>query len=583
MSTLRERLERLKKANGFTTDADLLREIYQYLYMRSEVKETEREFLRKAKGSFSSMIDEERDFDQRYFYPLEKALHTSAVYLIEGTGEIMEENEQCGLRYTASTDTQGNYQKLIGEGVYLEQDEYQCTLLDYMIDYEARNGFEFFAQRNELPLNSVCVYDRVGFSLDLSQRSEEQLVTTMLKVCKPETMLKYLNGFYFIENGTDPSNIDDYTKQDHAVLASWLVSNKALRVALSNYKRIPLSIANPIASRKDGKPLGESVFINYFFNLMVREWWTDLDQPEEEEHVTRDLFATAIELNKVAMASILDLGYPTYRLAKNGIVYADGIMCGSIVVMPRAEGLEAAFSPRTLEKYNELLDQIQGFQEKITEGSQMAIVGGEMRLEKQHNPDFYSFYGLMREKKVSCVAMWLQEEIKGKDRFRLPSGNQAPISGQGNPELFNQAIKVLSAIDQLSEESLGSEKTYAFPGLTNRSFFVDNERVTGIAPTKVIIGERYDNLAELLSSTSLAMPTYIAADGMVASVAQALKTYGVQKSSVSRALELMESYYLRSTATIDQADERGKSLIASAHQRALWLKLYKKEIISQFK
>lgn len=585
MSTLRERLDGLKKANGVVNDSELLRVIYQYLYKNSKTKETEDEFVRKTKGSFSSMIDEKRDFDERYFYPLEKRLNTSMVYLLEGTGEAMKEQDQRGLRYAAKTDTVGNYERLIKEEVYMEQDEYMSTLLDYMIDFKSRTGFDFFAKRNQLPLNAVCLLSSVPFGLTMNQHIYENLLDAMFEVCRPETLLPYLNGYYFYENGVDLENADEAVREDLELLAFHLRSREDLWSKLIDYKKIPFNVVNPNVRRIDGKPMEDLTFVNVFFTLMLNVWLFDIDTPETGRHITRELFEKAIEINKTAMSQILELGYSSYRVDGYGFVYSNDVLCGSIAMLRGGfETLHTLFTPATIAKSDELISQIQEFKEKVAENKTVSIMDGEMRLAKQDNPAFYDFYRLMKEKEVKHVAQWLGEASGGKDRFRLPAGKQMPLNHNTTPALFNEALEILAAIDERSEESLGEGKAYAFPGLTNRSFFVGNDAVNGIAPTKVAIGGRYDNLAEFLSQTCLSMPTFCSANGIVESVAKAMKAYRIAKQKeAGQVIDSVIAYYRSSTSAIDSNEERGKMLIASALEKALWLELYKKEVLSHYK
>ena len=583
MTKQRARWERLKKANGIKKDVDILREIYWFLREHGETKETEKDFIDKKKGSFHSMIDGARSFDARYYYPMEKKLHTSGPYITDGIGEEMNRNEQRGIRNAAYTDTVGNYETLIAEGVVMEQDEYQFTLLDYMIDFESENGFEFFASKDMLPFNEICIY-RHGHNLELSQRQDDSLACTMIKVCKPATMLKYLNGFYFAERGQNPDSIEDDARQLHEMMTQWLANNEPIRIALSNCKRIPLAQANPGAYSNDGKPLGETVFVNYFFNLMLEMWWLCWNHIDEGDRISLEVFSRAIELNKEAMETILSLGYQTYRLSEHGYVYAGRMLCGSIAVLPSGvERFVDRLSEATVRKYNELVNQIQEFQDKITADSRVSVIDGEMRLTPSDDSALYSFYKLVKESRVTSVALWLEEKCKGKDRFELPAGKQMPIHYQGNHDLYKQALRLLASVDAIGEKDLGEGKTYVFPELTNRFFFVDDEKVTGIAPSIVTVGGRYDNLAEFLAQTTLTIPVFVLAGTLVTSIATSLKTYGLNKKEAERALPLMREYLNQTASALDPDDENNKSLIAAARTRATWLELYTKEIISQIK
>lgn len=585
MSTLRERLNGLKKKKGIKSDSELLKGIYQKLREDGKIKDvSEDEFVRKAKGSFSAMIDEKRAFDQDYFFPLEHILDTSMLYLIDGKGGNDEYSHQRGLHFAAVTDTKTNYQTLIDEGVYLEQDEYQYTLLDYMIENDSRNGFEFFAERGELPVSEIGMFNAVGLSLRMNQNTPESLLQGILRFCKPETALKYFDGYYFAERGENPENLDVDTKNDLEVVASLLSLNAPLRAALADYKIISLRTANPGIQSVDGKPLGDGVFVNFFLHEMVQTWHPDIDADKDAGHPTRELFVKAIEINEIAMEAILSLGYSSYRVEPCGFIYSGGVLCGSIVNVPGgpADGMDVFFDQKTIDTYDELCRQVQMFKDRVTEGNRVTIDGGIMLVAKQNNQPFYDFYRLMGASNVDSVAVWLEDQSSRKDAFRLTGGEQCPI-GQNKGELFKEALKILSEIDAVSETALGKGKIYAFPLLTNRSFFVDEERVTGIAPTEVRVGERYDNLAAFIADVCLSIPQFYLAEGMVRSVAHAIKSYGVGKKHVAECLAMIANYYRRTAEEIDKEGDRGKMLIAEKCQRALWIELFTGDIVEQFK
>ena len=586
MSTLKERLNNLKKESEYKTNSDLLRFIYKYLYEKEPKRVrgvTEEEFVNNTKGSFSSMIDEKRDFDPLYFYPLEKALGTSMVYILEGTGQPMDQKEQRGLRYAAYTDTKGNYEKVISEEVYLEQDEYRCTLLDYMIDYKSAFGFEFFAYRDELPVDEICQH-KGGYCLSVYKHSFDDLVSTMLSVCKSETILKYLNGYYFVEKGIDPNFLGENVKSELDLLAIKLASKTDLRDRLANFREYPLTTANPALHVEKGQTVGNAIFVNFFFNQMLQNWYPDAARPDESDRLMREMFEKAIEINKVVMPAIISLNYKTYRIDKYGYVYSDGLLCGSIAVLTwRLEEMSAELSQKTMDVYKTLVDQIEEFELRITANSRLSVLNGEMRLVKHDNPIFYDFYRLMKESNVSTIAQWLGETTNGKDHFKLPDGKQGALNLQSGSNQFKEALEILSEIDSIGEKALGNGRTYSFPNLTNRSFFIEGESVTGFAPLDVKIGGRYDNLAELLASTTLISPTFFSANSTVASVASALKIYGLSKKELSQAIRSMSDHFMETSSSINADEERGKILIALAHQRALWLKLFEKEIISQYK
>lgn len=588
MLTIKERLEELKKEKEIGSDADLLREIYKDMKAHKLVKAgtTEEMFVSNKKGSFNQMIDEKRRFDPELMLPLERVLQTSMLYLLEGRGAKAVGSDDRGLRYTAKTDTKGNYEQLVKEDVYLELDEYRYSLLDYMIEYKSRNGFEFFASRNELPLNEICELTR-AYTLELSQYDLEALIRTMLEICKPETMLKYLNGYYFVEKNQDPIGLGQYALDDLRQLALWLVENDEIRERLSDYKEFPLGLANRSLYRSEGKASEKTAFVNFFFNQMLALWAPDENMLGSEDGIAIELFEKAIELNKAVMPTILALGYPSYRIGDYGYVYSGSTLCGSIATIPgRIEGMEASYSPKAIEKYRELVNQIRDFQEKISGERRMSFMDGELHLAKQDSEDFYDFYKLMNDANIKSVGVWYGTATDNPDEIAIgvPKGKVVSLSQKTDSNQLEQALKMLAEIDSISETALGRGKTYVFPELAKRSlFYVDGDTITGIVPTEVKVGERYDNLAELIAQTCLVSPSYIPGRGIAASLAKAFKTYGIPKKELASILESLGASFIRSASRFDRKTEDGKFMIALAYDRAVWLDLNKEEILEQYK
>ena len=586
MSSIKERINKLKQINHIQKDSDLLRGIYQYLYKygnSKSINETEDSFVRKNKGSFSAMIDGKRAFDQNYYYPLEKILNTSIVYILDGTGEPMEKSDWQGIHYAASSDTVGNYEKVIEEGVYTEEDEYQCTLLDYMVELKSKNGLEFFAKRNQLPLNEIGQEDFHSDVLRFSQHSSEELLETMLEVCDREIVMKYLDGYYFVRNGKNPETNDLQTMVKYDRTASNVLAAEGdYATLLFDCKEFSLAQANPGLCLTPRKKAEKTIFVNHFLNLILRNSYRTLNADKER---ARALWNKAIEINDIAMPKIMALGYPVERIGDLGYVYGkDDMVLGSIALVPDLPGnfMELAFEKEDTGIYEKALTQLNRFKEKSMAGSVVSQVDGEMRLTKQDNPGFYDFYRLMEKKDYGKVARFLGETKDGKDRLDLPVGQKETLPSAGESKLLKQALTIISEIDALSEETVGKGKVYAFPGLDGRSFYVFDGIVTGIAPITVKVGGRYDNLADLLAGTCLATPVFYAAERNVASVCGALKTYGIAKKDLSAVLTAMAEHYLSKADAVDLEEERGKQIVALFHQRALWLELFGKEVAKQY-
>ena len=581
MNNIRDRLEELKRNHGIKTDSDLLRRIYENLRREEKRKYSgQDEFVKKTKGSFSQMIDQinGRNFNQEFYLPLEKILDTSMAYLLEGQGEVRPANYQDrGIKYAAATDAIGNYERLIEEGVYFEEDEYRWTLLDYILENNSKNGLEFVAKRGELPLTKYgCVsYSLPGLQMSLNHR--DRLVEKMTELCSLESIAKYFNGYYFVENGMNPRTIEDETTNEIVNHLAIVMERKDVREKLSEYKKIPLAKANPGIRDKFGNPLGDTAFVDMMFNLMLEYVFSTTAETSEEIKI--ELLDKAYQLNEEVMPLILSLPFENYTVGRYGYVYNGSDVWGSIAFLDCNSSFLDRWSENARKSVSRLKDQIQDFSEKILKKDGTVVAGRDMRIPKQKSPAFYDFYQAM--KGCELVAKYNQEKSVTEDWLRTPEGELTPLSPNDNPDLFSNALYALGQIDALSESVLGEGKAYVFPKMNNRSFFVLGDYVTGIAPTEVIIGNRYDNLAELLGQTCLLIPGFNPWSSQVVMIANALKSYGIKKKEVKGVMTELHDSFIRSMAKYDPAKE--KAFIANSNLRALWCDLYAKEIYDQFK
>lgn len=581
MSGIRERLEKLRKSKGIKSNSDLLRMMYKDLRLEGKIDyQDPEEFVRKTKGSFSQMIDQAngRSFNQDFYLPLEKILDTSMVYLLEGRGEPMPENYQDrGIKYAAATDNEDNYKRLIKEGVYLEEDEYRWTLLDYILENNAKNGLEFVARRGELPLTEYGCADPSCLGLQMNQHRPDDLVGKMAELCSLESIAKYFNGYYFVENGKNPRHIQDEESNETLNHLAIVMERKDVRERLSGYKRIPLAKANPGIRDKFGMPLGDTAFVDMMFNLMLEYVFSTTAETSEEIKI--ELLDKAYQLNEEVMPLILSLPFESFTIGRYGYVYSGRDVCGSIALLDCNSSFLDGWSEGVREGVLKIKGQIQDFSNKIIGKDRIVVTERDIRIPKQKSPAFYDFYQAMRG--CELVAQYNQEKSVTEDWLRTPEGELTPLSPNDNPDLFSNALNVLGQIDALSESILGEGKAYVFPKINNRLFFALGDSVTGIAPTEVIIGNRYDNLAELLAQTCLLIPGFNPWSSQVVMIANALKSYGIKKKEVKGVMTELHDSFIRSMTKYDPAKE--KAFIANSNLRALWCDLYAKEIYDQFK
>lgn len=585
MSTIRERLDELTKAVGISTDTELLRRVYKDMRSGGRIPANmdEDSFVKNKKGSFSQMIKGERYFDSELMLSMERVLGASMVYLLDGEGEKMPIELRRGLRYAAYVDTRAAYDSLVDEGVtvYLEHDEFVHCLLDYMIEYNSKNGFDYFMNCDGMVRHAKSL-DENSMGLPAQNYSLSSVIEAMVKNCSLKAGLNYFDGFYFVENGIDPTEFDESKAYFMRKAAVELSKREDARNAMCNFKTVSLRDANKSLSSKDNLPKGESIFVNRYMTEMI-EGIFGVNESLGGRSILHgiDLLKKAVQINGKAMEAILNLGFEQYRIRDDGYVFSDSILCGSIVYLEpnMVEWLSDAID--VIAECNEYFQQLRDFMSRISEANRVTIYDNTMEIKAQDSKDFYDFYRLMDEKQCGLVPHYDGRLSENNDSFTLPKDSKAFNLSPNNWYKLPEAVRLLSKVDAISEEALGEGRVYSFLDLGVESFLEKAGKVVAFVPTQIKIGGRYDNLARLVSNVCLQTPYFYSVGQYVASFVEVLKQYGLKKGDLEEALSGMKEFYLKSAASRDRKDESQFPLIELDERRALWLDLYFDKIVRQ--
>lgn len=130
--------------------------IYGQLGDESVYEKAERD-----KGSFTKMLNGERELNSKYYIPLERIFDIRIADLLADDSNIKPFYRSRGLRYTEATSSYEEFANLAADTSYSDHsvifytDEYSKGIFDYIIEFRATNGIKYLV--NEFALRYECV------------------------------------------------------------------------------------------------------------------------------------------------------------------------------------------------------------------------------------------------------------------------------------------------------------------------------------------------------------------------------------------------------------------------------------------
>lgn len=570
-NSVRQRIDSLKKLNNIESDNDLIIEIYKYKKKYTKnIKNDLSDYVSKNKGSFSKMFNGTREFRPEDYLAIEFALNTSMAYIIDGKGEVPNSFIPSGIRYAAFTDTIGNYKDL-SENLLNSSDEYNKTLLDYMIQYKSKNGFEYFAKLDLLPIaknheNTYKPNQLVCYGIE-----KPTILKTMCELLSVDLLIPYFTCFvhtldiYTFEHNSFQN--PDFTDE----VISEAIKREDLRKEIFKTKIIDLNEFNKHLVRINSKPLGKGLFVNYIVTIMIKYALTH----KIDSSVREELLENSIKLNKDSLNHAAAFEVDELKIDKYGyITDKHEFACyGSIVVTPEPT-IELSRNEEELLK--QLNNTIHCYHKYISSQSKIISYNNEIIVEKKDNPEYYSFYKLMNDSKLKTVPVYLKEQ-DGKDYFEVKNSNNSRLIN-GTDEAVFAIIEAIKEIDELSTRELNG-KTYF---VVDPSIYVCNGAINYIIPKDVVVSNRYSNFVWAINVNAMWYLNQHDPRRRINGFIHLLKLYGIKKEELNDFLNQFIEITNKQFNDIDRTSERGKEIAMKMMENKSFVDIYRENIIKAF-
>jgi hypothetical protein len=454
----------------------------------------------KQKGNFSKKLSGERDFSGDEILQLERTLHTSWRYIVDGTDQ--DKNfAQKGLRYAAY---KGDYESFAhlgaeeshGNLVIKHYDEYDNSILDYIFDYKAIEGLRYLVDKKLITLYFDCntLIGDVMSSRGPNQACKEALLLICEKDDEP-LFWSLFNPYQVLKGSDGGSTIFD----DPDALAAML-GTKNILASLLKDREFTLKELNPHIAESRMSQQAFRLCVPCLSELLVYA----LHDPVKYQAQLEKILQFGKFFNEDRIAKLEEMSEEEKNditLNEAGAISCGRVYIGDLFTYRLTEQID--LSPdlaRELAWINDQINRVK-FREKplanaLTSGDSR-IIDGQVVKRTSGNEAEYTFLKLMEENGVKETPRLIKQE-NGLDYFAYFPGESAYYMYTMPMERTLQAVKFLRKINEISGKTLANGKVYCHGSLSGMSAVFDKDVLVGVTDWDgTHVGEEYEDFVYL--------------------------------------------------------------------------------------
>jgi hypothetical protein len=454
----------------------------------------------KQKGNFSKIFSGERDLPDKYILPLERALHTSWRYIVDGTDQD-KSLPQRGLRYAAYKGDYDTFALLGAEEshgnlVIKHCDEYDNSVLDYILDYKAIEGLRYLVDNKLVYVHFDCS-SLLGDILS-SRGPKEACKEAFLLICEKDDEQLYWKLFnpFMVLNGWDggPTIFDDPD-----AIAAMLGTTKILASLLKDREFTIKELNHHIAESR----MSQQTFrlcAPCLSGLLVYALHDPVKYQAQLEKILQ--FGKFFNEDRIAKLEEMDEEEKNdIKLSDTGAISCGRAYIGNLFTYRLTEQMD--LSPdlaRELAGINDQINRVK-FREKplangLTSGDSR-VIDGQVVKRTSGNEVEYAFLKLMGENEIKETPRLIKQE-NGLDYFTYFPGESAYYIYAMPMERTLQAVKLLRRINDISRTALGNGKVYCHGSLSGMSAVFNKGNLVGVTDWDgTHIGEEYEDFVYL--------------------------------------------------------------------------------------
>ena len=580
---IQQRIDELMKQNNIDTYITLLRKIFKCSVC--DESKTDVQWATNQKSNFTNMLKGKRPFTVEMILGLEHVLHTSMDSIINNL-PYKERYQPRGLEYTVACDDFSEYLKLDGEtddeavNILRNTDEYNKSLLDYIIKYRSANGIRFLCEKHNFffnPMNNMFYVDS-SMPIICGNYDSAPMEIAKLLAEKEESdlFIEVFDPFYETSRYVDT---DRYLYNKKEFVRTVLTSGKVLQKMLSS-KEIPIKDANR-GLVSYGYDFDDVSFINPLLMLLLQEAVNQGNYTYIKQIVDfgRDFNKKQLQfiherLSEKQLKNIRvdDIGYLSDGRTK----------IGNLLVYD--EPIDPTLPDRIKILLNELTDQ----KEELELLPEIDYDGGVHKVFKikdnyvlkksSNNPVEYEMLGYMKSKGFSKVPEFYETK-DGVDKLSYIQGETFKYKQGRTDEKLDSLIRFLKEFHSISEQKLGKGNAYLHGKYDNEDIVYDGENVKAVINwDNCYIGNPYEDLVEIIFEWT-DISSYIRRnDRVLRSIQKILKIYRGDETSESDFAQIMKDCLEKKLERIDKSANNYSGWYETIKHAETFVDLYESEL-----
>lgn len=452
------------------------------------------------KGNFSKLFSGERELPDRYIIGVERTLHASWHYIIDG-GPIDASFEQKGLRYAAYRGSYHDFE-LLGKEISNEDhvirnsDEYGNTILDYVLDYQALEGLRYLYD-NQLIQLGYDLKNNIG-PIYSSRPTDEACKEVFLLICEKDDVPLFYGLF-------DPYKLlADHegggTVFDDPDIQKAMLTSKKIFASLLKEKEFTRLELNPWAKGMSDEKGVAKLYPPLLSNLLVYA----LHDPVVYQDQLQKILAFGKDFNSRRIAEIKamnDKDQADLTLNEKGELRLGRLFYGNLFTYQLMESLDLPMgTTRELGEINAQINEVK-FRDKPLLGGyskgNSRVENGHLLKRSTNNEAEYAFLRLMAEKNFSLTPRLIKQE-NGLDYFTYFPGESAyAVYAMPLPKTI-QVARALRTINDLSKQTLPNGQVYVHGDLSPMNAVFKGDQLVGIIDwDSTHIGQDYEDFIYL--------------------------------------------------------------------------------------
>ena len=578
---LKERIDELNVKYGISSYTMLLVRIYKLLGSKDPYEAAD-----KQKSNFSQILQGKRPLNKEYYIPLERIYEGVTIdYILNGVGEPKKTFQNKGLRYVAATNDYNEFKKLGSElysdkgAVIFNSDEYQKTIIDYIIEFKADEGIKYLINEYGLYYDSLRNFlTDTGFKMFCNNEQTKQIADILFEKDDDDSFIKLFNPFNMIRIFYEEQSIYSDKEFLHKILHTEKIFNVQLAV-----KQIAVKDVNMDKVFDDTQ---ESLYINPLVNLLLNAALEDYKKYNDKIHKILDF---AIVNNKDVI-SFLNIAIDKrnyidgYKIDKYGNVilgtyYKYGHIVNSIEVIDPDWPLEIKQKISTLNEINNSInysDSIDYFGENHKK-TKLNKAGHILKLASKNDVE-YQIYDYFKNINGPIPKYYGMHE--GVDEFEKYRGQ--PVGRSYTIEHLKEVARFLRWLHDTTINDLPNAVFVHGDMDLNNFYFEDGKLVEVVNWDNATIGSIFDDMILLIMKYSGMADLYRVNKKVLKNVKEIFDAYDARESYRSVCVDLMKTSIERSIAILDQSEFNNDEEKIREYEGYLWclsfVKVYANEM-----